>query len=87
MVDFILYYMEEPHEMVDHEVCCILYVLEENRDELDEIQAHINCKRKTELPHGVSPLSIEESEEILSVGPSLDGVDASTCLVDNCFKD
>ena len=40
-----------------------------------------------EISHGMLPLSIRYSEEILNVGPSLDGVDASTYFVDTCCKE
>ena len=74
--------MEEPHEMVVHEVHDYMHVIEEFCDANDDFQAHVTCQSETELSHGVNPLSIEELEELLSVGPFLDGVDASTSLVD-----
>ena len=59
MVYCILDYMEEPHEMVDHEVSSISYVLEETMDELDDIQAHVTFQRETDLSHEVIPLSMK----------------------------
>ena len=71
--------------MVVHEVHDDMHVLEEFWDTNDESQEHVTFYIEIELSHGVGPLSIEESEEILSVGPSLYGFDASISLVDESF--
>ena len=70
-----------------HEMHYDMHVIEEFWDVNNEFQAHIHYHRKTELSHVMIPPSIEESEEILSVGPSLDGVDASTSLVDTYCRE
>ena len=52
-----------------------------------DFQAHVTFQRETDLSHEVSPLSIEYFKELLSVGPYLDGVEASTYLVDTCCRE
>ena len=61
-------------------------MLDDFWDTYDEFREHVNFHNEIKLSHGVSPLSIEESKKILIIGPSLDGVDASTYLVDTCCR-
>ena len=63
-----------------------MHVLGEFLDIGDEFQSHVTCHSELELSHGVGPLSIEESKELLSVGISLDRVDASIYLVDTSYR-
>ena len=67
-VDCILDHMEEYHEMVDHEMDLVLYVLEDCVDKLDENQALDCFYIKLKLFFGESLFSMEELDEITSVG-------------------
>ena len=70
-----------------HEVHSNFFVLEEFWDADDEFQAHAHCPRKADFSHGRSSLFSEESEELPCVGPSHDGIDVSTPLVNTFFRE
>ena len=59
-VDYILDYIKEPHDMVDHEVHSFFHVLEEYVDNLDDNKALDLSQRKLELFPGYILFYMEE---------------------------
>ena len=62
LVDDIHYSIEEPYDMVVHEVNYGMHVLENFWDADDDFQEHGNCPQKDDFSHVRRPISSEESE-------------------------